>query len=56
MWIADNWKDYQVIDCCKRRKAGTMGRLYPRPSRPAGDLGYPENRQGMEIPQRTLSS
>ena len=25
MWIADNWKDYEVIDCSKGEKTGTLG-------------------------------
>ena len=27
MWIADQWKDYEVIDCSKRRKGGTLGEI-----------------------------
>ena len=42
MWIADNWKDYEVIDCSKGEKLETMGRLYSGSSRPAGHLGHSE--------------
>lgn len=41
MWIADNWKDYEVIDCSKV-KTREMGRLYFGSSRPAGHLGHSE--------------
>ena len=27
MWTANNWNDYEVIDCSERRKAGTLGRI-----------------------------
>ena len=33
MWIADNWKDYEVIDCSKGEKLGALGRLSSGPSR-----------------------
>ena len=27
MWIADNWKDYEVIDCSKGEKLERWGRF-----------------------------
>ena len=41
MWIADKWKEYEVIDCTTRRKTGKMGKIYSVQTRSAGDLGYP---------------
>ena len=54
MWIADNWKDYEVIDCFKRRKARALGRLSSRPSRPAGHLGHAEDRARLAQNERPL--
>ena len=28
MWIADNWKDYEVIDCSRGEKLERWGGLY----------------------------
>jgi len=28
MKLADNWKDYEILDMADRRKIGTLGRLY----------------------------
>ena len=44
MWIADQWKDYEVIDYLQRRKTGTLGQLSAGSSGPAGHLGYPEEK------------
>ena len=46
MWIADQWKDYEVLDPLQRRKAGTLGRLSSRASRSAGHLEYPRKNPG----------
>ena len=43
MWIADNWKEYEVIDCSNGEKLERWGRLHSRSSGPAGHLGYSEN-------------
>ena len=43
MWIADNWKDYEVIDCSKG-KTGTLGRISSCSSGPQGHLGIPGGR------------
>ena len=38
MWIADGWKDYEVIDCSKGEKLERWGRyLLVRPT-PPGDI------------------
>ena len=44
MWIADQWKDYQVLDTSKGGKTGTLGRLSAGSSGPAGYLGQPRRR------------
>ena len=33
MWLADEWKDYEVIDCSKGEKTGALGRLPARAAR-----------------------
>ena len=48
MWIADQWKDYQVLDTSKGEKTGTLGRLSAGSSGSAGYLGYPEEESGLE--------
>ena len=52
MWLADGWKDYEVIDSCRRRKAGTLGAVHPGTSGSAGDLGYTSHRQTLETSER----
>ena len=37
MWIADNWKDYEILDCSGGEKLERWGNC---PSGPAGHLGY----------------
>ena len=54
MWIADQWKDYEVIDCSSGEKLGA-GKLYARSSGPSGHLEHPEERSGLEAQKRTLS-
>ena len=39
MWIADGWKDYEVIDTSAGEK-----RLYFAAPGSAGDMGYPAQR------------
>ena len=45
MWLADGWKDYEVIDSSE----------HPGSSGSAGDLGYTSHRQTLETSERTLS-
>ena len=48
MWIADQWKDYQVLDTSKGEKLERWGDyLLVRPE-PTGYLGYPEEESGLE--------
>ena len=44
MWIADKWKDYEVIDCSGGEKLERWGDYTTGPPGPAGHLGYPEER------------
>ena len=49
MWIADQWKDYEVIDCSKGEKLERWGQwmeTYERPLSP-----QQERRRGMGILQ-----
>ena len=55
MWIADNWKDYEVIDCSKGEKLERWGRLYPGCPDPQVIWEHSKDRQRMEIQKRTLS-
>ena len=45
MWIADNWKDYEVIDCSKGEKLERWGEyLLVRPD--LKSLGYRKKLRG----------
>lgn len=47
MWIADQWKDYQVLDTSKGEKLERWGDyLLVRPD--PRYLGYPEEESGLE--------
>ena len=54
MFIADNWKDYEVIDTSCKEKTGALGRLSSDPSGSAGDLGYAEEALWLEETQRAI--
>ena len=43
MWIADGWKEYEVIDTSCGEKLERWGGLPSGASGPAGDLGYTED-------------
>ena len=46
MWIADQWKDYEVIDCSKGEKLERWGNyILVRPD-PRGYLGHPRKDPG----------
>ena len=45
MWIAENWKDYEVIDCSKGEKLERWGEISSGPSGSPGDLGHTKNRK-----------
>ena len=55
MWIADQWKEYEVIDTSGGEKLERWGKIYPGPSGPAGYLGYPKGKPGLEKYERPLS-
>ena len=40
MWIADNWKDYELIDASNGEKSGALGAAHSRAARPAGHMGH----------------
>lgn len=40
MWIADKWKDYEVIDTSSGEKLERWGGLHSRPSRPSGNMEH----------------
>lgn len=44
MWIAENWKDYEVIDCSKGEKLERWGNIFWSVRSP-GDLGHAKNRK-----------
>ena len=43
MWIADGWKDYEVIDTSAGEKLERWGDYFAAPGS-AGDMGYPAQR------------
>ena len=55
MWIADQWKDYEVIDCSKGEKLRALGKIYSGPSGSSGNLGYSEDGTRLETYERSLS-
>ena len=42
MWLADGWKDYEVIDCSKGEKLERWGRVPSGAPGPAGASGIPQ--------------
>lgn len=56
MWIANNWKDYEVIDCSCGEKLERWGKLYACAPGPTGHLGYAQKRKRLETHERSLSS
>ena len=56
MWLADEWKDYEIIDCSGGEKLERWGKyLLVRPDRP-GNLGYAPDQPRMEKKKRTLTT
>ena len=39
MWIADQWQDYELLDCGGGEKLERWGKQYPGAPGPAGHLG-----------------
>ena len=54
MWIADKWKDYEVIDCSKGEKLERWGDYILVSSRSSGHLGYSQKGSWLETQKRTL--
>ena len=52
MWIANDWKDYQIIDCSEGEK---LGQLHFAPTGPAGIVEYTQKGSCMEQIKRSLS-
>ena len=46
MWIADGWKDYEVIDCSEGEKLERWGELPPGSSGSSGHLSTPKKEPG----------
>lgn len=55
MFIANEWKDYEVIDCSAGEKLERWGDYLLVQSGSAGDLGYQEGAQRLEKDERPLS-
>ena len=54
MWIAENWKDYEVLDCSRGEKLERWGDYLLIPAGPPGHLGYAADAPGLEKVQRPL--
>ena len=54
MWIADGWKDYEVIDTSCGEKLERWGELCTCASRPTGYMEYRKKGRRMEKMQRAL--
>ena len=52
MWIADGWKDYEVIDTSNGEK---LGRLSFGKTGPSGNMGYKQSSQRLENYEWSLS-
>ena len=50
MWLADQWKDYEVIDCSCGEKLERWGDYIP-----SGHLGHTAQCLWLETQKRTLS-
>ena len=48
MWIANDWKEYEVIDASCGEKLERWGQIHPGPSGSAGYLGYPKGKPWLE--------
>ncbi len=53
MWIANGWKEYEVIDTSSARNWSDGG-IYPCPSGSAGNLGYTKDRARMAQDERHI--
>ena len=55
MFIADNWKDYEVIDCSKGEKLERWGKYTLVRPDPQVIWGYSEDGTRLETYERSLS-
>ena len=55
MWIADNWKDYEIIDCSKGRSWNVGANIFSSVLIPRSS-GTPEDRPWLEKYERSLPS
>ena len=57
MWIANGWKEYEVIDTSKGEKLERWGKYLLSPSGSAGHLGYTrrQSQNGWKRMNGTLS-
>ena len=46
MWLADQWKDYEVLDTSNGEKLEQLGRLFSGKTRPTGSMGHPKKLSG----------
>ena len=44
MWIADGWKDYEVLDCSRGEKLERWGKISAGKAGSPGYLGYAEEK------------
>ena len=54
MWIADKWKDYEVIDCSGGEKLERWGDYTLVRPDPQVIWGYPKKRKRLEAYERSL--
>ncbi len=48
MWIANDWKEYEVIDTSCGEKLERSGKIHAGTPGPTGDLGHPKDKPWME--------
>ena len=48
MWIADQWKEYEVIDASGGEKLERWGKYILVARQTSGNLGYPKSKPGLE--------
>ena len=55
MWIADNWKDYELLDCGGGERLERVGPPSAGPPGPSGHLGDAQGAPGLEEGGRAVS-
>lgn len=56
MWIADHWKDYEVIDCSDGEKLERWGDYILGAPRSPGHLEHPQNAKGLEANEWAITT